>query len=86
VSQVTNLTFLELMGTTALPDFGLDTPAYKITLRTKDGQTMVYEFGKGKTGDDFYLKSSAHTYIFKMAKSTVDALKAATRAKLVTTK
>lgn len=86
VSQITNLTYLELMGTTPSTDFGLDTPAYKVNLRTKNGQTMVYEFGKAKTGDDFYLKSSAHPYIFKIAKSTVDALKAATRTKLVTTK
>ncbi len=86
VSQITNITFLELMGTTMLPDFGLDTPAYKVTVRTKDGQTMVYSFGKPKTGDDFYLKSSAHNYIFKIAKSTVDALKAVTRSNLLTTK
>ena len=74
------------MGTTPSPDFGLDAPAYKVTLRTKDGQTMVYDFGKAKTGEDFYLKSSAHPFLFKIAKSTVDALKSVPRAKLITTK
>lgn len=85
VSQITNLTYLELMGTTPTPDFGLETPTLKVTFRTKDGQTMVYDFGKAKTGDDFYLKSSAHPYLFKIAKSTVDALRSTTRAKLLTT-
>lgn len=83
VSQITNLTYLELMGTTASPDFGLDTPDFKVTLRTKDGQTDVWEFSKGKTGDDYFLKTSRHPTIFKIAKSTVDALKSATHSKLV---
>ena len=86
VSQITNLTYVELLGTTALPDYGLETPAYKITVRTKDGQTTILSFGKPKTGDDYYLKSSATPYVFKLAKSTVDSLKSATRAKLIASK
>lgn len=86
VSQVLNLPYLELMGTTPSPDYGLEKPDFKVTIRTKDGQTIVDEFGKAKTGNDYYLKNSAHPYIFKVSQSTVDALKSATRAKLIIAK
>jgi hypothetical protein len=86
ISQITNLTYLELTGTSPTSAEGLDSPAYKVTVRTKDGQTIVFDFGKPKTGEDFFLKSSAHPYIFKIAKTTVDGLKSFTRSKLTTTK
>lgn len=86
VSQVTNMTYVELMGPAASPDFGLDKPDFKVTLRTKDGQTDAWEFAKGKKGEEYYLKTSRHPCIFKIAKSTMDALKTITRPKLTSVK
>lgn len=82
VSQVANLTYLEAAGPDVLPEYGLETPVFTMTVRTNDGQTYKYNFGKPKTGDDFYLQTTRTPIVFKISKSTMDALRSTTRAKL----
>lgn len=84
VSQVVNLTYTEAVGPEVLPEYGLDKPDFTMTVRTKDGQTYKYNFGKPKTGDDYYLQTSRTPILFKVSKTTVDALRAP-RAKLIAT-
>lgn len=85
VSQVVNLSYIDAVGPEVLPEYGLDKPDFLMTVRTKDGQTYKYNFGKSKTGDDYYLQTSRTPILFKVSKTTVDALRATTRAKLITT-
>jgi hypothetical protein len=82
LSLFSGLSYIELLGREIKPDYGLSAPALTLNLETASGEKITYNFGKPKTGEDFFLKASNADYVFKVSRSVFEALKAVSREKL----
>lgn len=58
----------------ALEDYGLESPAYTVVLKTADGEETTVKIGDG-TGDEYYLqKEGEDQVIYTVASSAVETL------------
>lgn len=72
-----------ILGTAVKPDYGLDKPAVSVDITLKDGRQLHYDIGKMAQGDDYVLRSSGQTFLFRLPKYSVTPLLSANRAELV---
>jgi len=78
-----NLSFLEVLGTEAKPEYGLDVPAVRLTLKFKEGEPREVLIAKLGEGKDYVLKAAHQPWYFKVGDWTVQGLKDASRETLV---
>jgi len=74
VRAAANLSFVEVLGTEARPEYGLDAPELRLTLELKEGEPrelLIARLGEGK---DFVLKATHQPWYFKVGDWTALAL------------
>lgn len=80
---VANLSFLEVLGTEAKPDYGLDNPVVRLAIQVKDAPTREFLIGKAATGEDYVLKAGDQPWYLKLGDWAVKGLREAGRETLV---
>lgn len=83
VRAVTNLSFLEVLGTEAKPDYGLDNPVVRLAIQVKDAPTRELLIGKAAVGEDYVLKAREQPWYLKLGDWAVKGLREASRETLV---
>jgi hypothetical protein len=81
VRQLANLSFAAVLGTEALPEYGLDTPALSIRILLTSGE--VIEYRVSRTESPIALAVSGRQQIFELADYTGRDLAELTRASLL---
>ncbi len=82
-SQLSNLSFLEVLGKTDKPEYQQNEPELTYSVLLKGGDQVSFKISKIADQDDYVLKPSNSEHYFKLAKHVVDGLKGFSRANLV---
>lgn len=83
LGRLAGVSFLSVLGTEGKPEYKLDAPAYRYTLKPKTGDAVTYVFGQSEGDKDFVLKTSAHPYYFKVSQYTLERIREWKREELV---
>jgi len=84
VQQVAALGFASVLGTKALPDYGLETPRLTFKVERKNGTVETYRLGRRDKQKDYVLKVSSRPEYFRLTGAGGEALiEAAGRDRLV---
>lgn len=83
INKITQLAFLEVLGTEDKPEYQQQSPELEIELVAKLEDRIKYTFSKLKDSEDYVLNKSTDDYYFKIANYVVDGLLAFSREKLV---
>lgn len=82
-SQLSNLSFLEVLGKIDKPEYQQNEPELAYSVVLKDGDRVSFTLSKVADKDDYVLKPSNSEYYFKVAKHVVEGLEGFNRASLV---
>lgn len=82
-NKISNLTFSEVLGKEAKPEFQQDDPKLELELTVKSGKSVKYALSKFKEKNDYVLKKSTDDYYFKIVSYVGDELIGFSRDNLV---
>ncbi len=72
---ISDMTFLEVLGTEDKEEYGLKNPALQISLKKKDGSLVSYSLAKPEGASSYYLKRADLPYYFKVMTTSIDRIK-----------
>jgi len=79
----TNLTYLEVLGTEAKPEYQLDNPVVRLTVQPREGKPREFLIARLADSEDYVLKASDQPWYFKIGAWTVKGLQEASKEQLL---
>jgi hypothetical protein len=80
-----NLNYLEVLGTEAKPEYQMDNPVVRLTVRPREGKPREFLIGKLADSEEYILKASDQPWYFRVGAWSVKGLQEASKDALLKT-